>query len=74
VFSGAEDETGLIYWAAIGDIAIDEQTRTTCTYSDLRPITSRRSKSSLRLRLTGRPISADLIRPYAICHTPDFLV
>lgn len=74
VFAGAEDETGLIFWAVIDDIAIDERTRTTaCTYSDLKPITPARPITSLRLRATGRPISADFIRPYAICHTPAFL-
>lgn len=74
VFSGADEETGLIYWAAIDDIAIDERTRTRCSYSDLRPITPARPKSSLRLKATDKPISAALIRPYAICHTPAFLV
>jgi hypothetical protein len=74
VLSGAEDDTGLLYWATIDDITIDEEIRTTtCTYSNLRTITPPKPKSSLRLRKTGRPISEDFIRPYAICHTPDFL-
>ena len=74
IFSGAEDDTGLIYSATIDDITIDEEDRTTtCTYSNLKPITPARPKSSLRLRSTGRPLSEDFIRPYAICHAPAFL-
>ena len=74
VFSGAEKNTGLIYWATIDDITIDEESRTTaCTYSDLRTIVPYKPKSSLRLRSTGQPISEDFIRPYAVCRTPAFL-
>ena len=74
VFSGAEDDTGLIYWAIIDDIRIDEINRTTtCTYSDLKPITPARPKSSLRLKTGNRPLSENSIRPYAICYTPAFL-
>ncbi len=74
IFSAAEDDTGLIYWATINDIAIDEEDRTTtCTYSNLKAITPARPKSSLCLRSTGRPLSEEFIRPYAICHTPAFL-
>ncbi len=72
--SGAEKNTGLIYWATIDDITIDEESRTTaCTYSDLRSIVPYKPKSSLRLRSTGQPISEDFIRPYAVCRTPAFL-
>lgn len=74
IFSAAEDASGLIYWAAIHDIAIDAEERTTtCTYSSLKTITPAKPQSSLRLRSTGRPLSEDFIRPYAICHTPAFL-
>jgi hypothetical protein len=74
IFSAAEDDTGLIYWATIDDITIDEDSRiTTCTYSSLKPITPARPKSLLRLRSTGQLLSEDFIRPYAICHTPAFL-
>ena len=74
VFSTAEDERGLIYWATIHDIVIAEDRKTTCTYSQLRAIIPPRQKSSLRLRSTGQPLSEDFIRPYAICHTPAFLI
>ncbi len=77
IFSPAEDDTGLIYWAHIDDIEItgtgDSRT-TTCAYSDLKPIRPSRPKSSLVLKSTGRPLSDNYIRPYAICYTPDFLV
>jgi hypothetical protein len=74
IFSAAEDDTGLIYWAAIDHITIDEEDRaTTCTYSNLKAIIPVRPQSSLRLRSTGRPLSEGFIRPYAICHTPAFL-
>lgn len=74
IFSAAEDVTGLIYWATIDDIAIDEEDRTTtCTYSNVQAVTPARPHSSLRLRSTGRPLSEDFIRPYAICYTPAFL-
>ena len=75
VLSAAEGDTGdIIYWAVIDDITLGEESRTTtCTYSNLRTITPPKPKSSLRLRSKGRPLSEDFIRPYAICHTPDFL-
>jgi len=74
VFSGAEDDTGLIYWATIEEVQIDEANRaTTCTYSGLRPIIPARPISSLRLRTGDRPLSEEFIRPYAICRTPAFI-
>ena len=74
LFSGADAHTGIICWAIIDDITIHPETReTTCSYSALRPITPPKALSALRLRSTGRQVSDDLIRPYAICHTPSFL-
>ena len=70
IFSAAEADLGLIYWATIDDITIDEEDRTTvCAYSNLKAITPTRPQSSLRLRSTGRLLSEDFTRPYAICHT-----
>jgi hypothetical protein len=75
LFSGADVHTGLFYWATIDDITIDEEKRTTiCSYSNLRKIEPVRRLSELRLRKGGRQLSDNLIRPYAICHTPRFLV
>jgi hypothetical protein len=74
IFSAAEQDARLIYWATIDDITIDEDDRTTtCAYSNLKLITPARPLSSLRLRSTGRPLSEDFIRPYALCYTPAFL-
>jgi hypothetical protein len=74
LFSAAEDGEGIIYWAVIDDIVIDDRTRATeCCYSDLRPVTPSKRLSTLRLREGDKPVSDNLIRPYAICHTPTFL-
>jgi len=76
LFSDADVDvdTGVFYWAVIDAIVLDDQTRaTTCRYSSLRRITPPRKLSELRLRNGDRPVSEDLIRPYAICHTPSFL-
>jgi hypothetical protein len=74
LFSRADIGNGIFYWATIDDITIDPQTReTTCLYRSLRAITPPRTLPELRLRNGNRPVSKDLIRPYAICHTPSFL-
>lgn len=74
IFSAADQDARLMYWATIDHIAIDEDDRTTtCVYSNLTPITPARPLSSLRLRSTGQPLSEDFIRPYALCYTPGFL-
>jgi len=75
VFSGADVETGLFYWATIDDITVDYENRhTICSYSNLREITPRRKRSQLQLRDGNRKLSDDYIRSYAICKTPSFLV
>ena len=76
LFSAAETEeqSGVIYWAVIDQVSVDAGIRQTrCSYSELRPVVPPRPLPALRLRNGGRPVSADLIRPYAICYTPDFL-
>ncbi len=76
VFSGADDtQPGLIYWATIDDITVDDEKRsTTCCYSNLRPISPLKPLSALRLLKSGRQLSDADIRPYRICQTPRFLV
>jgi len=76
VFAGADDtEPGLIYWAVIDDITINEENRsTTCTYTNVRPIRPPKPLSALRLLKSGRQLSDADIRPYRICQTPSFLV
>lgn len=74
LFSAAAVGKGIIYWAVIDAITIDDETRVTkCSYSQFQPVTPARRLSTLRLRNGGRPVSDDLIRPYAICRTPTFL-
>ena len=74
IFSAADTDSGLIYWATIDDITVDyDKRQTTCSYSNLRPIEPQKPRSALRLR-TGRQLSDNLIRPYAICQTPCFLL
>ena len=72
LFSAAEADSGVIYWAFIDAIQLDDGT-TTCCYSDVRHVAPARPLSSLRLSSTGRPMSIDYIRPYAICYTPDYV-
>lgn len=75
VFSGADVDTGLFYWATIDDIVVNHENRQTiCSYSDLREISPPRKLSQLQLREGNRQLSDDYIRPYAICKTPSFLV
>jgi hypothetical protein len=76
VFADADDtEPGLIYWAIIEDITINEENlSTTCTYTNLRPISPRQPLSALRLLKSGRQLSDADIRPYRICQTPSFLI
>jgi hypothetical protein len=73
LFSGPDGRGGLIYWAVIDDIKIDNQTGTTCSYSDLRELKPARQRSELRLRKVGRYLSDNFTRSYAICYTPGFL-
>lgn len=73
LFSAAEANTGIIYWAIIESIDVN-QNETTCHYCNLIPITPERKRSELQRRAENRPLSDDLIRPYAICWTPRFLM
>jgi hypothetical protein len=72
LFSAAEEHTGIIYWAIIDRVEVDER-KTTCRYFDLRGIAPARQRSEVQLRAGNRPLSDSLIRPYAICWTPNFL-
>jgi hypothetical protein len=77
IFAAAETIDGLIYWAIVTDIHIDDRgpfdASTTMTFIGMRPLPNKPPLSALRLRSTGQPLSDSYIRPYAICHTPDFL-
>lgn len=74
VFSGAEAETRFdLLGNSSTSGSMNQAGRRSAPTFRLKPITPARAKSSLRLRVGNRPLSEDFIRPYAICHTPDFL-
>ena len=77
-FSAADENSGLIYYAFLDSIKIDETEknvfRTTYSFHDLTEIKEPKPKSSLKLRSTDNPLSDNYIRPYAICQTPDFII
>ena len=72
LFSAAEEHTGIIYSAIIDSVVVDED-KPTCRYFDLRRIAPARPRSEVQLRAGNRPLSGNLIRPYAISWTPHFL-
>ncbi|MBN2487471.1 MAG: hypothetical protein JXA98_00415 [Methanosarcinaceae archaeon] len=78
IFSAADENNELIYFAFLESIYIEEKKtnvfETTYSLSDLTEMKVAKSLSSLVLRSSSKPLSDNYIRPYAICHTPDFLV
>ena len=73
ILADAADYSPLLYWAVVDEIVYDEESGvTTCSYHSMQPIKGERPLSSLVLR-TGKPLSDEYIRPYAICRTPPFL-
>ena len=78
IFSAAENNNGLIYFAFLESINIEKKKtkafETTYCFSDLTEMKVAKPLSSLVLRSSSKPLSDNYIRPYAICHTPDFLV
>jgi len=77
VFAPAEAVTGLIYYAILKDIQFREDgvaAFTDYNFTELTPILPSPLINSLVLMESGRPLSENFIRPYAICHTPEFLV
>ena len=78
VFAHGECIDAVRYSAVIDDLDVstaDERGNgtTTICFSDLRRLRTKQPLSALRLKSSGRPLSDDFIRPYAICHTPEFL-
>jgi len=72
LFTAAEDEGGLIFYACLASVEIDDDaSQTTHSFSGLTRLDKERPKSSLVKRSDNRPLSDDYIRPYAICFTPD---
>ena len=72
VFADATDCSKLIYVAVLTSIVLAGST--TYTFERLRPPRGRRRPQDLVLLSTGEPIAPGFIRPYALCHTPRFLM
>jgi hypothetical protein len=73
VFAAAESTENLIAAGYIDEIVIDGET-TTYFFSELRQFSQPQPrKTDLKLRSTGKYLSVDYIRPYAICQSPAFL-
>ncbi len=72
LFSSAEEKSGLVFFGILESITIDSsRNNTTYSFSNLRRIPNPKPLSSLRLRSTGKPLSNNYIRPYAVCKTPE---
>jgi hypothetical protein len=71
VIAPAEKTFQLIAWALLDDIIPD--TTTTYTFSELRLLRPRPSKTTLKKASDNQPLDELFIRPYAICWTPDYL-
>jgi hypothetical protein len=72
IFSPAEETTNLVAWALLDEVVPGETSE--YTFSELRPIDPPRDKSTLKKASDGKPLDERFIRPYAICHTPDYLM
>jgi hypothetical protein len=73
LFGLAEGNTGVVYQAALTGINLDE-IGTAYTFTGLKPLPEKQPLRSLRLKRSGKLLSDNYIRPYAICETPSFLV
>ena len=78
LFSAAEEDSGIIYFAFIESVNIQENEtnvpETTYFFYNLTEIKDAKPLRSLILRSTGKPLSDKYIRPYAVCFTPEFLI
>ena len=73
IFSAAERDSGLIFYARLDAVEVDEA-GTTYEVSGLRSLADALPLSSLTVASSGSPLPDSYIRPYAICRTPSFLV
>jgi len=73
LFSAADEHSGLIYFAQIEDIQVESNQSTLYTFSELIEFPNAKPLSSLTLKSTGKKLSDQYIRPYAICETPTQL-
>ncbi len=72
VFAPAEGTRRLFGWATVDDIKLGD--RTEYRFSNLIAFRNRPLKTTLKKQSDGLAISADYIRPYLICQTPDYLL
>lgn len=77
VFSAAEKEEGLCYYAMLEKVEVDDSDAnapvTEYSFSGLTRLKGDLPKSTLIKKSNGEPLSNDYIRPYSICYTPDFI-
>lgn len=73
LFGAADTGSGLIYYAFLTDVEVDEETDTKYEFAQLTKIENDPPLSSLKLKSTNKPLSNDYIRPYALCYTPSLV-
>lgn len=78
LIASANTITGVIYTACIDDLRVSPRDKngngtTIIRFSELQPLRPKRPLSALVLKSSGQPLSDNFIKPYAICHTPNFL-
>jgi hypothetical protein len=76
VFGCAEGQViKLVYCALLDEIVLGRRANeiTIYRYSQLKPIEPAQPITLLTLQGKRRPLSADFIRPYALCLTPPFV-
>jgi hypothetical protein len=59
-------------WGMLQQLELDGE-RTLIKFDNVKKIRGNRQRQELVLRSSGTRIAANFIRPYAICHTPEFL-
>lgn len=75
LFSAADYGSGLIYSAFLKSVELDPDIYTTkYKFVQLSKLKESLPLSSLRLKSSGKPLSDNYIRPYAICFTPPFVL
>ena len=72
LFAPAEGTRHLFAWALLEEVIPDDTS--SYTFSELRLFNRQPLKSTLRKASDGQPLDESFIRPYAVCHTPDYLV
>jgi len=73
VFGAADTGGPLVGWAVVDEIThYDRETK--CSFSGFRKFKKGDyRKPSLKKKSNGEPLDEWFIKPYAICHTPDYI-